>query len=167
MLLEFLEYDRSIVLGALGDAAGSRASYRRYVRLVKGGAVDAMQPSRSEAPGATVKRPLEPHFLKRADRHIREHLHAPLATGALALHCGISLRTLEKAFNDYRGVTPVEYIRNVRLDHARDAMTSGVANVAEVAARYGFRSPTTFANEYRKRFGVPPSRSRRHREDLA
>jgi AraC-like DNA-binding protein len=31
------------------------------------------------------------------------------------------------------------------------------ASVAEVAASFGFRSITTFALEYRKRFGVPPS----------
>ena len=34
VLLEFLEYDRSIVLAALGDTAGARASYRRYLQLV-------------------------------------------------------------------------------------------------------------------------------------
>ena len=34
VLLEFLEYDRSIVLDALGDTAGARASYRRYLQLV-------------------------------------------------------------------------------------------------------------------------------------
>jgi len=31
VLLEFLEYDRSIVLGDLGDTAGAQASYRRYI----------------------------------------------------------------------------------------------------------------------------------------
>ena len=34
VLLEFLEYDRSIVLDALGDFAAARASYRRYLQLV-------------------------------------------------------------------------------------------------------------------------------------
>src|SRR5690242_7889347 len=33
VLLEFLEYDRSIVLAALGDMTGARAGYRRYLRL--------------------------------------------------------------------------------------------------------------------------------------
>ena len=34
VLLEFLYYDRSVVLYALGDAAGAGASYRRYIQLV-------------------------------------------------------------------------------------------------------------------------------------
>lgn len=33
VLLEFLEYDRSIVLEALGDTIGAQASYRRYLRF--------------------------------------------------------------------------------------------------------------------------------------
>jgi len=32
--------------------------------------------------------------------------------------------------------------------------------VAEIAARYAFGSSTTFALEYRKRFGVAPSRTK-------
>jgi transcriptional regulator GlxA family with amidase domain len=78
----------------------------------------------------------------------------------LAEHCGVSLRTLEKTFTDFRGLTPVAHIRNVRLDQAQRALKSDIP-VGEVAERYGFRSPTTFALEYRKRFGMTPSRTKR------
>jgi AraC-like DNA-binding protein/tetratricopeptide (TPR) repeat protein len=161
VLLEFLEYDRSIVLGALGDVAGSRASYRRYVRLVRGGAGGVLQEAGIEAVQATPRRPLEPHFLKRADRYILDHLETPISMAALAAGCGVSIRTLEKGFSDFRGLTPVAHIRNLRLDRARETIVAGTITVSEVAARCGFRSPTTFANEYRRRFGVPPSRTLR------
>lgn len=161
VLLEFLEYDRSIVLGALGDTAGASASYRRYVRLVNGGDQDGARNALRVATPSVPKRPLEPHFLKCADRYIDDHLAEPLEIKVLASHCGVSVRTLEKGFAAFRRLTPVAHIRNVRLDHARRAMADNGALVAEVAARYGFRSATTFANEYRKRFGVPPSRTRR------
>ena len=57
----------------------------------------------------------------------------------------------------------MSFVRNVRLDHAHAelAHADAKAGVAEVAGRYGFRSPTTFALEYRKRFGVAPSKTRR------
>jgi len=152
VLLEFLEYDRSIVLGALGDRAGAQASYRRYLRLHSG----TPKPASGAPPAATRKPPLEPYFLKRADAYIAERMHEALPTRELAGHCGVSLRTLEKAFGDFRGLTPVAYIRNVRLDHARRALADGKGNVTDVAARFGFRSSTTFAIEYRKRFGIAP-----------
>ena len=159
VLLEFLEYDRSIVLDALGDTAGARASYRRYLQLV-----GAFNRNAASVPGqahATAKRPLEPFFLKRADRFVLDHLGETFTVAQLATHCGVSWRTLEKAFTDFRGLTPVAHVRNMRLDHAHRALGDTDAPVAEIAARYGFRSSTTFALEYRKRFGRPPSQMKR------
>ena len=76
VLLEFLEYDRSIVLDALGDTAGARASYRRYLQLVGAWNRSAPGPP-SNQHSTTPKRPLEPFFLKRADRFILEHVSEP------------------------------------------------------------------------------------------
>jgi len=161
VLLEFLEYDRSIVLDALGETAAARASYRRYLQLV--GAWNRSAPSpQNNKHSTTPKQPLEPFFLKRADRFILEHVSEPFAVSDLARHCGVSWRTLEKTFDAFRGLTPVAHVRNVRLDRARDALAEGLATVANIAAHYGFRSSTTFALEYRKRFGVAPSRTRRN-----
>ena len=161
VLLEFLEYDRSIVLAALGDITGAKASYRRYLRLVGPWSRSAQILPAGDMPVAVRKRPLEPFFLKSADRFILEHIGETLSVRRLAEHCGVSQRTLEKAFTDLRGRTPVAHMRNVRLDHAHRALDERDATVAEVAARFGFRSSTTFALEYRKRFGMAPSRTKR------
>lgn len=158
VLLEFLYYDRSIVLDALHDLPGARASYRRYLRLST--ARNRNAPPSSGPPATTSPRPLEPFFLKRADRYIVEHIVEPITVGMLADYCRVSMRTLQKAFIDFRGLTPVAYTRNLRLDHAHRALAAQAASVGEVAARFGFGSPTTFALEYRKRFGVAPSRTR-------
>jgi AraC-like DNA-binding protein/tetratricopeptide (TPR) repeat protein len=164
VLLEFLEYDRSIVLDALGDTAAARASYRRYLQLV--GAGSGGPQTSSGAENATPpRRPLEPFFLKRADRFLLEHLDDAFTVSDLARHCRVSWRTLEKTFNDFRGLAPVTYVRNLRLDRARLALAHEHGTIAEIAARHGFRSATTFALEYRKRFGEPPGRARRALRD--
>ena len=160
VLLEFLEYDRSIVLDALGDTSGARASYRRYLELV--GAWNRNVPGKpGDASPVSAKRPLEPFYLKRADRFVLEHLGETFSVTRLAKHCEVSSRTLQKAFADSRGITPVAHVRNVRLDHAREALQASDASVAAIAANCGFRSSTTFALAYRKRFGVAPSRTKR------
>jgi AraC-like DNA-binding protein len=161
VLLEFLEYDRSIVLAALGDMTAARASYRRYLRLVGPWNRHASASPAGDIPTAVRKRPLEPFFLRSADRFILEHVGETLSVGRLAEHCGVSQRTLEKAFTDLRGLTPVAHMRNLRLEHARRALDEGDVSVAQVATRFGFRSLTTFALEYRKRFGVAPSHTKR------
>ena len=160
VLLEFLEYDRSIVLDALGEAAAARASYRRYLQLVGTGNNRASTASVVASP-TRLKRPLEPYFLKRADRFIVEHVGDAFTVQDLASHCSVSGRTLQKAFSDFRGVTPIAHIRNLRLDEAHRALTAGPTTVGEVASALGFGSMPTFATEYRKRFGVSPSHSLR------
>jgi AraC-like DNA-binding protein len=161
VLLEFLHYDRSVVLDALGDVAGARTSYRRYLRLVQSGNHGA-----SAAPGVetTIRRPLEPYFLKRVDRLVEADRGEALSVAELARQSGVSWRTLENAFADFRGCTVVAYLRNRRLDKARRALEEDAAVVSEIATRFGFRSPTTFALEFRKRFGMPPSRVRARKE---
>jgi AraC-like DNA-binding protein len=157
VLLEFLEYDRSIVLDALGDTVAARTSYRRYLVLVRAHN-RSVASTQSEAHSAEPKRPLDPFFLKRADRFVEEHIGEAFTVSQLAAHCGVSWRTLDKAFADFRGITPVAHVRNMRLDRAQRALDEGKLTVAEVATLCGFRSSTTFALEFRKRFGVPPSR---------
>ena len=147
---------RSVVLDALGDTTAARASYRRYLQLV--GAYNRTAPSTAHT--TPPKRPLEPFFLKRADRFILEHIDKPFTVSHLARHCGVSWRTLDKAFSAFRGLPPVAHVRNVRLDRAHRALIEGSGTVAEIAARHGFRSSTTFALEYRKRFGTPPRQAR-------
>jgi len=161
VLLEFLEYDRSIVLDALGDTAAARASYRRYVQLVAAHKRSPVESATTQPTTSPERLPLEPFFLKRADRFILEHVGDAFTVSELARHCGVSWRTLEKAFSAFRGISPVVYVRNVRLDHAHAALAKADVAVAEVAARHGFRSSTTFALEYRKRFGTPPSKTKR------
>ena len=158
VLLEFLEYDRSIVLDALGETAAARTSYRRYLQLIgwNRGAPGTPDSRHSAAP----RRPLEPFFLKRADRYILDNIGAPFPVTELASHCGVSLRTLENAFSQFRGLTAVAHVRNFRLDRARIALTDEGGTISEIAARLGFRSSTTFALEYRKRFGMKPSQAR-------
>ncbi|MEP7063476.1 MAG: helix-turn-helix transcriptional regulator [Betaproteobacteria bacterium] len=162
VLLEFLEYDRSVVLDALGDTAAARASYRRYLHLAAPQNGHARSSPGSVRSGAAT-RPLEPAFLKRADWYAKERLGEAFTMAELAAHCGVSLRTLEKSFTDFRGITPVAHVRNLRLDHALQALVEGACSVAEVASRCGFGSPTTFAIEFRKRFGVSPRQRKRAR----
>jgi AraC-like DNA-binding protein len=160
VMLEYLEYDRSIVQDALGDAQGARGSYRRYLQLV--GAYN--RNARSDDPcgrRGAPKAPLEPWFLKRADRYVAANLAQRLSLTALAAHCGVSCRTIEKAFSDFRGTTPMAHIRNARLDQAHQVLSGPTSSSIEAVARAcGFASSTTFSIEFRKRFGTTPSRVR-------
>ena len=78
----------------------------------------------------------------------------------LAKHAGVSQRTVERSFLR-TGCTPLEYLRGVRLEHARQLFAEATAatTVAEVARAAGFAHLSRFAVEYRSRFGELPSQA--------
>jgi AraC-like DNA-binding protein/tetratricopeptide (TPR) repeat protein len=167
-IVEFLHYDRSLVQAALGNHAEALKSYQRYKQFAAAwstgpgtsAAADALQPSR---PG----RVLEPFYVKRADRLLRESFGTKLTTDKLAELCGVSTRTLQLGFRQFRGVSPVAHARNLRLERSHQALKLGDGSVSEIAARHGFGSLTTFSIEYRRRFGETPRETLARSRQLA
>jgi transcriptional regulator GlxA family with amidase domain len=79
------------------------------------------------------------------------------------------VRTLQLAFRQFRGTTPVGAIRQARLEGARHALTHGETEktVIDAAYQFGFTNPGRFARLYKATFGVSPAdelrRVRSHR----
>jgi len=73
---------------------------------------------------------------------------------------GVSQRTLEYGFRDLLGVTPVRYLKLLRLNRVRRSLVrrrSEDETVTSVAVRSGFSDLGRFAGEYRQLFGERPS----------
>lgn len=76
---------------------------------------------------------------------------------------GSSLRRLQEGFAEHVGASPTQTLRDIRLDRAHHDLSEpdNTDTVAEVAARWGFSSPSRLAAAYKKRYGIPPSEHRR------
>jgi len=62
-------------------------------------------------------------------------------------------------------MTPLEYLRQVRLEHAHRELLAGDParqTVTSVAYRWGFPSPGRFSAYYRRTYGVSPSQTLRN-----
>lgn len=78
----------------------------------------------------------------------------------ICLALGVSERTLQYAFRDYVGMSPVAYLRVCRLNRVRAELASAdtaSTTVTQVAMRFGFLHLGRFAGDYRRLFGVAPS----------
>jgi transcriptional regulator GlxA family with amidase domain len=70
------------------------------------------------------------------------------------------VRSLQEGFRQHVGVSPMAYLRRVRLEHAHAELSEprdGQRSVAAVAHRWGFGHLGRFAAAYRERYGVSPS----------
>jgi AraC family ethanolamine operon transcriptional activator len=84
----------------------------------------------------------------------------PLTIGEICISLCISRRTLNHAFSRVLGITPVEYMRFIRLHRIRAELQespSEITTIANVAAKWGFWHMSLFSRYYRELFGECPS----------
>lgn len=96
--------------------------------------------------------------VRRAVVYMDEHAHEPLTVDDVAEAVHMSTRGLQYAFRRAFGITPIAYLRRVRLDGAhRDLLSAGPGEtVGAVARRWGFGNPSRFAAAYRAAYGCAP-----------
>lgn len=103
----------------------------------------------------------EPAVLRRAVEFVDAHAHRPIGLGDIARAARIGPRGLQHLFRRYRGETPLEYLRRVRLAGAHhDLVTADPTRgdtVGAIAARWGFTHPGRFSLHYRQAHGRSPS----------
>ena len=106
--------------------------------------------------------------LRRAVAFIDENAHRDITIADIAAAAFVTVRAIQLAFRRHLDITPMGYLRQVRLDHAhRDLLTADPAHhsVATIAYRWGFPTPARFSAYYRDAYGVAPTHTLR--QDLA
>lgn len=91
-----------------------------------------------------------------------DHMAEPIGLADLEAVSGLCARTVQYAFLQERGCSPLAWLRNLRLTTAQQLLV-GQPNlsIGQIAARCGFVNPSLFAVSYRKRFGLTPSEEKR------
>jgi AraC-like DNA-binding protein len=99
-----------------------------------------------------------PGSVRRAEEFVGSMFAEPLTLADIAAAARVPARTLLESFRRFRDTTPIRYLRDVRLDRARDALRAGaVGTVAEAAMDAGLMHLGRFSEEYAERFGERPS----------
>jgi AraC-like DNA-binding protein len=108
---------------------------------------------------STPGQPAQRGKVRRAIDMIEANPQAELSLADLAAAAGVTGRQLQRGFKETVGMSPMAYVRAVRLDrvHADLLDGAGTVPVTEVATRWGFFHLSRFAQQYRERFGHLPS----------
>ncbi|PVE24106.1 AraC family transcriptional regulator [Microvirga sp. KLBC 81] len=103
-----------------------------------------------------------PFYVKRAEAYIEAHFAEPLSLADLAAQAGVSARSLQNGFQNFRNITPMGFLRSVRLRRAHEALLSAdpaVVTVTQIASACGFTHLGEFGTAYRRVFGVTPGQT--------
>lgn len=97
-----------------------------------------------------------------AIEYLRERLDVQVGLPELARAVHMSQSTLYRHFKLLTGLSPLQYHKQLRLHEARRLILAENEQASMAAIRVGYESATQFNREYKRLFGQPPLRSRKH-----
>lgn len=98
--------------------------------------------------------------MQKAIDYIESHLTEEIDYDKAAAQCYSSPYHFQRVFGILCGYTLGEYIRNRRLSLAGAELAASDAKVIDIALKYGYDSPDSFAKAFQKFHGVLPSQAR-------
>ena len=104
--------------------------------------------------------------LQKAVDYIEEHLSETIDYDVVAAQSFSSSYHFQRVFSILCGFTVGEYIRRRRLSLAGAELATGDAKVIDVAFKYGYESPDSFAKAFQRFHGILPSQARNNGSNL-
>jgi AraC-like DNA-binding protein len=100
-----------------------------------------------------------PRHVKRAEEFMRAHADQAITLDVLAQITGVTGRTLQEGFRQFRGVSPLQKLREVRLERVHADLLAPMPgdSVTSLALKWGFTHLGRFAGDYHARYGESPS----------
>lgn len=99
-------------------------------------------------------------------QHITEymgtHFSDGLTIGQIAQHFGYSREYFSRMFKRCSGVTPDQYLTEIRLQSSVDDLLRGDCSIEQTAERNGFSNARALSRAFSSRFGMTPAVFRRH-----
>jgi len=91
---------------------------------------------------------------------IRDNHTRKLTVSVLAKRAGMSASHFAHRFPRIAQLSPMKYVREVRLERAMTLLGEKGARPSDAATEVGFETAAHFTREFKRRYGVPPSRYR-------
>ena len=101
-------------------------------------------------------------LINRARLKIRESLESDLTIQHLAEDLGVSYSNFRKLFKEYTGLSPALYQQDLKLQRAKELLSTTKLSIKEIAYRLNFDSPDYFSSKFRMKTGHKPSDFREH-----
>ena len=96
-------------------------------------------------------------MVNKARLRIRESLEADLTIQQIAAEMGVSYSNFRKLFKEYTGISPSLYQQDLRLQRAKELLTTTDLSLKQIAYQLRFDSPDYFSSKFKAKTGMKPS----------
>jgi AraC-like DNA-binding protein len=151
------------VAGELQDDSGiaqSRAVQENLEQMLIRALLDT-QPSQITEALERRRSRVAPRCVQRVERYIAEHLAEEITLTAIMEAAGVSSRTLFSAFKKFFGMSPMAYLRQVRMQKVRRDLLNAEpgTHVTDILRKRGVTQFGRFAVAYKRIYGESPSKT--------
>ena len=101
------------------------------------------------------------HRVSRSLQYLEEHFSDPITIGDIISCSQVSRRHFFRLFEQAVGVTPMDYLKKLRLQKAASLLLTTSSPVTQVAFDCGFNDSNYFSSMYRKEYGLSPTQFRK------
>lgn len=137
---EEVAYSQQILAGIVNNLLGQMYALERNIEFSRrGGYVD---------------------MIGKARLMIREGVETKITVQDIATELGSSYSNFRKLFKEYTGVSPALYQQELRLQRAKELLSTTDMSIKEIAYRLNFDSPDYFSSKFKVKIGCKPSEYR-------
>ena len=116
------------------------------------GAADGLSPVRPQVV------PFDRQFMERMMAFMETHMdHAELTVDEMASAMDMSRSILYRKLKSIVGLSPIDFIRAIRIKRAMQLIDTGEFTFSQVAYMTGFDDPKYFGKCFKKQLGITPS----------
>lgn len=95
--------------------------------------------------------------IREAMRYMREHATRALSVEQVARHVGMSESHFAHRFSAVARISPMRYLKQLRLDAARELMLGKRLRAGDAALQVGYESASHFTRDFKQAFGAAPA----------
>ena len=139
--LEEAAYTQQLLAGIVNHLVGMMYSLERNIELM----------SRSQT---------HVDMINKARLRIRESLESSLTIQQIAEDLGVSYSNFRKLFKEHTGFSPAVYQQDLRLQRAKELLSTTDMSIKEIAYQLNFESPDYFSAKFKSKTGRRPSELR-------
>ncbi len=104
-----------------------------------------------------------PYYVYNAKKYIDDNLKEDITPAKVIEICKLPCRSVYEGFQKYLGMTPLNYIKNRRLEKIHHELKDCFlkSSITDTAMKWGYHHLGRFSGEYYKRYGEKPSETRK------
>lgn len=96
-------------------------------------------------------------IIEMAEGYIKENFHRDISLDEVSRTVNISPYYFSKIFKEGTGKNFIEYLTNIRIERAKELLSTTEYSMKEICALCGYADPNYFSRSFKKNVGVTPT----------